>query len=89
MKEKCNGFITLGDKGKLKSLSIGKFSKHPTKSTNNIYFIDGLKFNLLRISQLCNKCNPVIFNHAKCVVKITNTGAISLTTLRYNDVYTL
>ena len=54
-----------------------------------IWLVDGLKFNLLSVSQLCDKGNQVIFNKEKCVVKNPNTGDIFITTLRDDNVYAL
>ena len=57
IKEKCSGSITLCDKGKCKILVVGKVGKDPSKVIDNVYFVEGLKFNLLSVSQLCNKGN--------------------------------
>ena len=37
IKERCNGSITLGDKGKCKILGVGKVSKNPSKTIDNVY----------------------------------------------------
>jgi Pol polyprotein len=52
IKEKCSGSITLG---------VGKVGKDPSKVIDNVYLVEGLKFNLLSVSQLCDKGNQVIF----------------------------
>ena len=46
IKLKCSGSITLGDKGKCKILGVGKVSKDPSKVIDNIYMVEGLKYNL-------------------------------------------
>ena len=51
--------------------------------------VHGLKLNLLRISQLCDKGNQVIFDQENCVVKNPNTGDIFITAIRNDNVYTL
>lgn len=38
---------------------------------------------------MCDKDNLVIFDKEKCVVKNPNTGYISITTLRHDNVYAL
>ncbi len=38
IKEKCSGSITLG---------VGKVGKDPSKVIDNVYLVEGLKFNLL------------------------------------------
>ena len=50
IKERCNGSITLGDKGKNKILGVGKVGKDPSKIIDNVYLVGGLKFNLLNVS---------------------------------------
>ena len=62
IKERCNGSITLSDKGKCKILGVGKVGKNPSKTIDNVYLVEGLKFNLLRVSQLCDKGNQVILH---------------------------
>ena len=57
IKESCNDSITLGDKGKCKILGVGKVGKNPSKTIDNVYLVEGLKFNLLTVSQLCDKGN--------------------------------
>ena len=89
IKEKCSGSITLGDKDKCKILGISKVCKDPSKVIHNVYLVEGLKFNLQSVSQLCDKGNQVIFDKEKCVVKNPNTGDTFITALRYDNVYTL
>ena len=89
IKERCNGSITLGDKGKCKILGVGKVGKNPSKIIDNVYLVEGLKFNLLSVSQLCDKGNQVIFDKEKCVVKNPNTGDTFITALRHDNVYAL
>ena len=89
IKERCNGSITLSDKGKCKILGVGKVGKDPSKIIDNVYLIECLKFNLLSVSQLCNKGNHVIFYKEKCVVKNPNTGDTFITALRHDHVYAL
>ena len=38
-------------------LGFGKVVKKSSKSIDNVYLVDGLKFNLLSVSQLCDKGN--------------------------------
>ena len=53
IKEKYNNAIILGDKGKCKIFGIEKVGKYLFKSIKNVCLVDGLKFDLLSISQLC------------------------------------
>ena len=60
-----------------------------SKSVDIVYLLDGLKFNFLSVSQLCNKGNQVIFNKEKFVVKNPYTRNIFITTLIRDNVYVL
>ena len=81
IKEKCNDSITLDDKGKCKILGVGKVGKDPSEVIDNVYFVEGLKFYLLSVSQLCDKGNQIIFDKEKCVVKYPNIGDTFITAL--------
>lgn len=81
--------IKPGDKDKCKILGIHKVGKDSSKSIFNAYLVDTLKFNLLSVSQLCDKGNHVIFDKEKYVVKNLNTSDIFITALRYDNVYAL
>jgi len=50
----------------------GMVSLKPTMSINNVLFVDGLKHNLLSISQLCDSGNSVVFNRDQCIVNNSN-----------------
>ena len=65
------GYVTFGDNSKGKIIGIGNVGKEPSPIIENILLVDGLKYNLLSICQLCNKRNKVIFD--KDIWKIENT----------------
>ena len=48
--------------------------------------MDGLKHNLLNISQLCDKGNKVTFTFAGCKVKKVDTKEVILTANKYKNV---
>jgi len=52
IKKKEHGKVTFGDKSIGKIIGISKVGKDPSNSIDNVYLVDGLKFNLLSISQL-------------------------------------
>ena len=61
--------VTFGDKGRGKIIDIGKIGKDPSNSVDNVYLVGGLNFNLLHISQLCDKGNLLKFDSIHCMVK--------------------
>ena len=71
IKKKGHGSITFGDKGLGKIISIEKIGKDPSNSIDNIHLVDGLKFNILSITQPCDKGNLVTFDSyiAWCKIK--------------------
>ena len=71
------GTITLGDKKKCNIIGIGKVGTSSQNSISDVYLVDGLKFNLLSVSQLCDKGNRVVFDKDKCVVQYEQSGNAS------------
>lgn len=60
------GNVTFGDNGKRKIIEKGMFGKSP--SIQNVYLIEGLIYNLLSISQLCDANKRVICQSSLCKV---------------------
>ena len=89
LKKLYNGTITLGDKGKCNIIGVGKIGNNISNLIDDVYLVDGLKFNLLSISQLCDKGNKVTFDKEKCEVRKDETGDIVFTASRCNNVYEL
>ena len=54
-----------------------------------ILFVDGLKHNLLSISQLCDEGNIVTFEHDKCIIKSPETKKMRFVAQRRNNMYVL
>ncbi|RDX67555.1 hypothetical protein CR513_53554, partial [Mucuna pruriens] len=64
----------------------GRIGKHHFPSIKNVLFIEGLKHNLLSISQLRDNGYDVSFNKGKCIVKDCN-GSIIFSAKRQNNMY--
>ena len=62
------GYVTFGDNNKGKIFCEGKVGKSPKPTIDDVLLIDGLKHNLLSISQFCDKNYRVVFDPTKCVV---------------------
>ena len=65
---KDGGYVTFGDNAKGKIVGEGKVGKSPNTTIENVLLVDGLKHNLLSISQFCDKDYKVVFESNKCVV---------------------
>jgi len=87
--EKKFGSVNFGDNKVGKIIGIGKIGKDPSKSLENVYLVEGLKFNLLSISQLCDKGNDVIFNSSHCIVQNVHDKNSILYGPRIDNVYAL
>ncbi|XP_070018311.1 uncharacterized protein [Nicotiana sylvestris] len=55
-----------GKKGYI--LGVGKVGKSLTHSIENVYYVNGLKYSLLSVSQICDKGNKVEFLSNICTV---------------------
>jgi len=53
IKKKEHGNVTFGDKSLGKIIGIGKVGRDPSNFIDNIFLVDGLKFDLLSISIMC------------------------------------
>ena len=57
-----SGQITFGGNTKGKIIVTGKVSKNPSSCIDDVMLIEGLAYNLLSISQLCDKGCRVTFD---------------------------
>ena len=48
------------------------------KSINNVWFVDGLRHNLLSISQFCDNGYDVLFNKNNCTVINTDDQSVEI-----------
>ena len=49
------GYVTFGDNGKGRFIGHGSIGNNSSSLIENVLLVDGLKHNLLSISQLCDK----------------------------------
>jgi len=65
--------------GKSKTIvGIAKIGESLFHSIDSVYLVDGLKHNLLRVSQLCDEDNLVVFSPIRCLVVNMNIGDVVL-----------
>ena len=55
LKSQDGGFVRFGDKSKAKIVGLGKVRSEP--SIDGVSLVNGLKYNLISVSQLCDKGN--------------------------------
>ena len=82
------GQVTFGDNSKGKIMWIGTVSMSSNLMIENVLLVEGLKHNLLSISQLCVKNFGVIFDKNKCYINSPD-GKTQIVGHRHENVYTL
>ena len=72
------GSVAFGNGKSGTILGLGKIGESLSHSIDNVYLVDGLKHNLLSVSQLCDKDNLVVFFPTRFLVVNMNTGDVML-----------
>ena len=69
------GSVKFGNNGDAKIMRKGYVSLNGGKILcNKVLYVDGLKHNLLSVSQLCKDSHNVIFSEKGCVIRNIETG---------------
>ena len=87
LKSKDDGTVMFGDNGKGKIVGSGNIGNPEDPSIENVLLVDGLKYNLISISQLCDKGYKVIFNKKVCTIIDVITKKVLFIRSRKNNVY--
>jgi len=61
-----------------KIISVGKIGKSLSHSIDNVYLIDGLQYNLLSMSQLCDRGNHIGFSSDQHLITNIKSGDVML-----------
>ena len=80
---KC-GTVTFGDGGKADIVGKGEIDIPGLPVLREVLFVDGLKANLLSISQMCDNGAEVRFSKEKCIVS-DNDGNCMMQGMRTSD----
>ena len=83
---KDGGYVTFGDNAKGKIVGEGQIGKSPNPTIENVLLVNGLKHNLLSISQFYYKNCKVVFESNRCVVFDNNACALFVGS-RHNNIY--
>ena len=81
--------MTFGDNGKGRIIGHGSIGNNSSSLIENFLLVDGLKHNLLSISQLCHKGFKVIFESSHCIIKDSQNDKIIFIGHRNENVYTI
>ena len=81
------GSVAFGGGKSGQIVGIGKIGRSLEHAIENVYCVDGLRHNLLSISQLCDRGNEVSFSSVGCIVKNLQSGEVVMEGKRVNNVY--
>ncbi|CAH9079864.1 unnamed protein product [Cuscuta europaea] len=81
------GKVTFGDNSKGEIIAVGKIGKSPDHAIDNVFLVKGLKFNLLSISQFCDRGNSVVFDHNVCRIVNNESQQVILEGKRLENTY--
>lgn len=86
-KAREGGWVSFGDGKKRLILDIGTIGKNLNHAIKNVHYVDGLKYTLLSVSQICDKRNKVKFMSNKCTITSIKNGEIIHTTWRSKNMH--
>src|SRR3954464_14081868 len=66
LQHKDGGLVTFGDNNQCKVIAIGNVGQGKNPLIENVLLVDGLRHNLLSISQLCDRGYKVLFDNEAC-----------------------
>ena len=84
---KAKGYVTYGDNNKGRILGKGKVGAPPFTSIEDVRYVEGLKHNLLSISQLCDKGFKIKFTKDECLIIDEVTNEVKLKGKRVNNIF--
>ena len=73
---KDGGYVTFGDNNKGKIMGEATIGNQHKIQIKDALYVDGLKHNLLSISQLCDKGFKIKFNRNCCVISEAISGKV-------------
>ena len=84
-----SGNVSFSDNSKSVIQGIGTISNNSYTQINNVLLVENLKYNLLSISQLCEKRYRVCFEANACHVINSNTNQIIYIGKMHENVYVI
>ena len=84
---KREGVVTFGDNSKGFIEGIGSIGNYSSTLIENVLYVNGLKHNLLSISQFCDKGFNVLFDKNGCKIVNIKTNKTMLIGHRIGNIY--
>ena len=85
LEKKKGGTESFGDKAKGKIVGIGVVGSNP--SIEDVCLVEGLHYNLLSVSQICDKNRRVIFEPSHCEVQNMHDNKTLFVGKRFGNIY--
>ena len=83
------GYVTFGDNAKGRIIGQGNIGNDTSSLIESVFLVDGLKHNLLSISQLCDKSFKVIFEASHYIIKDIQNDKTIFMGHRCDNVYAI
>ena len=83
------GSVTFGDNSKVRVVGIGSVDFTGYTQVEEVLLVEGLKHNLLNISQLCDEENVIIFEKDQCIIKTLESEEVRFVAQRHKNMYIL
>ncbi len=87
LEPKKGGAVTFGDNNQGHIVGIGKVQIASSTFVDNVWFVDGLKHNLLSVSQLCDRGFDVLFKPSLCIITNSIDNGLVFKGIRRGNIY--
>ncbi|CAN1303414.1 Retrovirus-related Pol polyprotein from transposon TNT 1-94 [Linum perenne] len=87
LKQVNKGKVFFGDNSSSKIIGVGSIKVNDKTVLNKVFLVEGLKHNLLSISQICGNFNTVVFESDVCYVESIEDHMILFTGYCRGDIY--
>ena len=87
--KKVGGKVTFGDNAKGNILGKGTIGNSSSPLIEDVLLVENLNYNLMSVSQLCDKGFKVIFMSSKCIIMDSFSDDIIFVGKRFENVFTI
>lgn len=84
---KNGGFLSYDDNNKGKIIGFWYYCMFLKPTIGDVILVNGLKYNLSSMSQLCVKANNMTFDSSRCKVINSKTNQTFFTSLKNGNIY--
>ncbi|KAL5540333.1 hypothetical protein UlMin_042895 [Ulmus minor] len=89
LEKKVGGKVTFGDDAKGNILGKGTVGNSSSPLIENVLLVENLSYNLMSVSQLCDKGFRVVFESSKCFIMDSVSDEIIFVGKRFDNVFTI